>query len=62
MITGKNHKLNAAAKEEKRIDLNALRDMTEENLLGGYTMIFPLEETRANEARAEVYASFLQAA
>jgi hypothetical protein len=49
MITGKNYKLNAAAKEEKRIDLNALRDMTEENLLGGYTMIFPLEETRANE-------------
>jgi len=59
MITGKNQKLSQAGKDEKRGDLNAIRDMNERNLLGGFELIYPLDEIRANEAKAEEYACYL---
>ena len=62
MITGKNQKLSHADKEGKRVDINALRDMTEANLLGGSELIYPLAEIRVNEAKAEEYATYLEAA
>jgi len=36
-------------KDEKREDINILRDMHERDILGGYKMIYPLDEIRANE-------------
>jgi len=62
MITGKNQKLSHADKEGKRVDLNAIRDMNERNLLGGFELIYPLDEIRVNEAKAEEYACYLYAA
>lgn len=62
MITGKNQKLSQADKEGKRVDLNAIRDMNERNLLGGFELIYPLDEIRVNEAKAEEYACYLSAA
>ena len=62
MITGKNQKLSQADKEGKRVDLNAIRDMTEANLMGGFELIYPLDEIRVNEAKAEEYATYLEAA
>lgn len=62
MITGKNQKMTLAEREEKRLDLNVIRDMNERKLLGGYELIFPLDEIRANEARSEEYQRYLDAA
>lgn len=62
MITGKNVKLSQQGKEERRIDLNALRDMNEESLMGGFEKIYPLDDIRANEAKSEEYARYLEAA
>ena len=44
------------------MDLNAIRDMTEANLMGGFELIYPLDEIRVNEAKAEEYATYLEAA
>jgi hypothetical protein len=38
-------------KDEKREEINILRDMREREILGGYEMIYPLDEIRANEDR-----------
>lgn len=36
--------------------------MEERDLLGGYEQIYPLDEIRANEARAKQYSEYLEAA
>ena len=62
MITGKNVKLTQAEKDDKRDDTDILRDMEEREIYGGYEVIFPLDEIRANEPRIEMYRSYLEAA
>ena len=62
MITGKNTKLTQAEKDEKREDMDILRDMEERKVYGGYEVIFPLDEIRANEPRIEMYKRFQEAA
>ena len=42
--------------------MNALRDMNEVNLMGGFEKIYPLDDIRANEAKSEEYAKYLEAA
>lgn len=59
MITGKNQKLTPAEKDEKREDTNVLRDMSEQPILNGFRKIYPLDEIRANEAKAEEYRTYL---
>lgn len=58
MITGKTAKLTQAEKDEKREDLDILRDMEERHFYGGFEVIFPLDEIRANEPRIEMYKKF----
>ena len=49
-------------KEEKREEINILRDMTERNILGGYELVFPLDEIRANEEKIIKYNEYLESA
>ena len=49
-------------KEEKREEINILRDMTERNIIGGYEQIFPLDEIRANEENIRKYSEYLESA
>ena len=41
ILTGKTAKLSNEEKEQKRLELDKLRDEQEKKLLGGYKMIFP---------------------
>jgi tubulin polyglutamylase TTLL6/13 len=62
ILTGKKPKLTAREKDEKREELNVLREMEERNLLGGYEQIYPLDEIRANEERIQRYNEYLETA
>ena len=58
MQTGKKIKLTQEEKDEKREDMDILRDMEERKVYGGYEVIFPLDEIRVNEPRIEMYKRF----
>ncbi len=48
MITGKKVKLTNIHKDEKRKAIDQVRNRDEMNIMGGYELIFPLEETPDN--------------
>ncbi len=58
MQTGKKIKFTQEEKDEKREDMDILRDMEERKVYGGYEVIFPLDEIRVNEPRIEMYKRF----
>ena len=48
MLTGKKQKLTNIQKDEKRRAIDQLRSQYECNIMGGYTVIYPLEDTTDN--------------
>jgi len=52
--------LTQVQKEEKRRELNILRDQVEVKLLGGYELLYPLPESPENEDRIREYAMYLE--
>jgi hypothetical protein len=52
--------LNAKEREEKRLEINILRDLEEQKIMGGFKKIFPLDEIRQNESRIEKYKKYLE--
>ena len=61
MITGKKVKLTNIQKDEKRKAIDQVRHRDEMNIMGGYELIFPLEETPDNEPKIKVYQELLEA-
>ena len=59
--TGKSvYKLTPEQKEEKRKEIDKKRDELEKDLLGGYELIYPLEDTPQNKETRELYEQFIE--
>ncbi len=60
ILTGKTQKLSVAEKDEKRMQINSQRDIDEKEILGGFQLIFPLnEKIPSNLDEIKLYQNFL---
>ncbi len=60
ILTGKTQKLSVAEKDEKRMHINSQRDIDEKEILGGFQLIFPLnEKLPSNLDEIKLYQNFL---
>ena len=60
ILTGKTQKLSVAEKDEKRMLINSQRDIDEKEILGGFELIFPLnEKLPSNLDEIKLYQNFL---
>lgn len=60
ILTGKTQKLTNEEKEIKRKEIDQQRQIAEENIKGGYRMIYPLVDTEENKEQAEKYRKMLE--